>query len=171
MWRTSAKISSTRSICSSVCVAMTLVRSRAWFGGTAGDDLFQGPRHRLHDADRLAELAGQRGIVGRAGRLELLVDAGWMTDWDDPAHRLGAATTRDRDVWTRARAFEPRFPGAAEPGVLRQPAGRSYRSAVLASRLLDAGTHGRPATDRAGSEVRPRLPHRVVRRSHGNGPA
>ena len=40
-----------------------------------------------------------------AGRLMLLVDAGWMTDWDDPAHRLGSATTRDRDVWSRARTF------------------------------------------------------------------
>jgi Pectinacetylesterase len=40
-----------------------------------------------------------------AGRLRLLVDAGWMTDWDDPAHRLGTATVRDRDVWTHARAL------------------------------------------------------------------
>jgi hypothetical protein len=40
-----------------------------------------------------------------AKRLLLFVDAGWMTDWDDPTHRLGSATTPDRDVWHRARAF------------------------------------------------------------------
>jgi len=40
-----------------------------------------------------------------AGRLMLLVDAGWMTDWDDPMHRMGTATTPDADVWHRARAF------------------------------------------------------------------
>jgi hypothetical protein len=38
-------------------------------------------------------------------RIAVLVDAGWMTDWDDVTHRLGAATTRDADVWQRARAF------------------------------------------------------------------
>lgn len=28
-----------------------------------------------------------------------------MTDWDVAAHRFGLATTPDRDVWKRARAF------------------------------------------------------------------
>jgi hypothetical protein len=40
-----------------------------------------------------------------AGRVHLLVDAGWMTAWDDPAHRFGAATTSDRDVRLQQQAF------------------------------------------------------------------
>jgi O-palmitoleoyl-L-serine hydrolase len=40
-----------------------------------------------------------------AGRLKLFVDAGWTTDWDEPGHRIGIATTPDRDVWKRARSF------------------------------------------------------------------
>jgi hypothetical protein len=40
-----------------------------------------------------------------AGRIKLFVDAGWMTDWDDAAHRIGAATIADRDVWKRDRDF------------------------------------------------------------------
>jgi hypothetical protein len=40
-----------------------------------------------------------------SGRLALLVDAGWMTDWNDTSHALGDAKTADADVWKRARAF------------------------------------------------------------------
>lgn len=40
-----------------------------------------------------------------AGRLLLFVDAGWMTDWDDAQHRLGAATQPDDQVWDLARTF------------------------------------------------------------------
>jgi hypothetical protein len=40
-----------------------------------------------------------------AKRVQLFVDAGWMTDWDDPNHRIGAATIPDREVWKRGRTF------------------------------------------------------------------
>jgi hypothetical protein len=39
------------------------------------------------------------------GRLALFVDAGWMTDWDNPSYRMGSATTPDADVWKKARTF------------------------------------------------------------------
>ncbi|MBI4955545.1 MAG: hypothetical protein HY908_26230 [Myxococcales bacterium] len=39
------------------------------------------------------------------GRLELLLDAPWFLDWDDPAHRIVNATVRDREVWRSAQAY------------------------------------------------------------------
>ena len=38
-------------------------------------------------------------------RVRLFVDAGWLTDWDDPEHRIGAAWLTDREVWGAARGF------------------------------------------------------------------
>jgi len=40
-----------------------------------------------------------------AGRVKLLVDAGWFIMFDDPDHRIGVATTSDLDVFSRARSF------------------------------------------------------------------
>ena len=39
------------------------------------------------------------------GRLRVLVDAGWITDWDVPGHRMGLAVEPDRDVFAHARLF------------------------------------------------------------------
>lgn len=39
------------------------------------------------------------------GDLRMFIDAGWMTDWDDPNFRIGGATVADREVWRLARAF------------------------------------------------------------------
>jgi hypothetical protein len=57
-----------------------------------------------------------------AGRLLLLVDAGWLTDYDDPDHRLGAATSSDRDVWTRAGAYWAGGPEATCAAAVSDPA-------------------------------------------------
>ena len=52
-----------------------------------------------------AQVTSALGGVASRGKLRLVVDAGWMTDWDDPAHRIGAATEPDAEVWKRARAL------------------------------------------------------------------
>lgn len=56
-------------------------------------------------------------------RLLLFVDAGWMTDWDEPAARIGTATVRDLEVWRAARTFwGARFDPACEAAEAADPA-------------------------------------------------
>lgn len=52
-----------------------------------------------------ARVATALPAAARARRILLLVDAGWMTAWDEPGFRLGGAEVSDREVWRRARAF------------------------------------------------------------------
>ena len=52
-----------------------------------------------------AQVAGALPAAARARRILLLVDAGWMTAWDEPGFRFGEAQVSDREVWRRARAF------------------------------------------------------------------
>jgi hypothetical protein len=52
-----------------------------------------------------------------AKKLRLLVDAGWMIEWDDPAYRLGKSTLIDIEAWRAARnvwggTFDPACEGA-----------------------------------------------------------
>ena len=53
----------------------------------------------------IARAAAAMPVTRAAGRLMMLVDAGWMTDWDDPTYRLGMATISDREVWRSGRTF------------------------------------------------------------------
>ena len=75
-----------------------------------------------------ASVAAMLPRTTAAGRLALLVDAGWMQSFDDPDHPLGSSPhLPDAEVWRRARLFwGARFDPdceAAEQAAGRDPAG------------------------------------------------
>jgi hypothetical protein len=72
-------------------------RTRVLFGGGSA-----GARGAHFNHALVARMLQQ---TSASGHLALLVDAGWAFAWDDPAHRLGDATTPDADVWKKAHAF------------------------------------------------------------------
>ncbi len=94
-------------------------RTRVLFGGGSA-----GARGAVHNRALVASMLPR---TAAAGRLALLVDAGWTFAWDDPRYRLGDATTPDAEVWRRARAFwGATFESDCEQGELaagRDPAG------------------------------------------------
>ncbi len=74
----------------------------ARFGLDDGADtrvLFGGGSAGGHGAAATADIASAM-LPGTAasGRMMLVIDAGWVADWDNAQHRLGTATVADREV-------------------------------------------------------------------------
>lgn len=59
--------------------------------------------HGAHFTARM--VTGRLPRTTAAGRIKLLLDAGWMFDWAEPAHRIINTTVADREVWRAARVF------------------------------------------------------------------